>query len=417
MPANLDKVPILGTLHPDPAAMSNDPNDSPGWDQTKEDLLPYLRRLIVTIIVIGIALLLWELKSVMLLAFAAVLVAVALLAPTRLIQRYTSLGHRWALAIAGVLIVLFFALVLWLAWPSFLEQLERLVTRLTESLDQLETIFGITLPEAAQEIATAISGAIDQIWSTVVSVAGGIVNVVAMLILVVFSGVYLAIDPGLYRRGLVLMFPKGWHQKIGHGLDETGRALRLWLQAQLLTMLVVGVMAGVGAAIIGLPAPLALGLIAGLTEFVPIIGPFVGALPAVLVAVGIDSETLIWTIALYTLVQQIEANVVTPVLQRRIVSIPPVLLLLSFVGLGSIFGVLGIIVAAPLSIAIFILVREFYIGDLLSEREHLNAIGSPEREPRRRRRRRRRKPQTRQSTPIGDDAGQTSEAGSSTDDN
>lgn len=383
--------------------MSDDQSDSTGWDQTKEDLLPYLRRLIVTIIVIGMALLLWELKAVMLLAFAAVLVAVALLAPTKLIQRYTSLGHRWALTVAGVLIVLIFAFVFWLAWPSFLEQLERLVTRLTESLDQLETVFGVTLPEAAQEIATAISGAIDQIWSTVVTVAGGIVNVVAMLILVVFSGVYLAIDPGLYRRGLVLMFPRGWHQKIGHGLDETGSALRRWLQAQLLTMLVVGLMVGIGAAIIGLPAPLALGLIAGLTEFVPIIGPFVGALPGVLVAVGIDSQTLIWALILYILVQQLEANIVTPVLQRRIVSIPPVLLLLSFVGLGSIFGVLGIIVAAPLTIAIFILVREFYVGDLLSEREHLNEIKSREQQ-RPRRRKRRRRPRSKNATPGGDSA-------------
>ncbi|MHA1559822.1 MAG: AI-2E family transporter [Alphaproteobacteria bacterium] len=371
--------------------MSEDPNSSPTWEQTKQDLLPYLRRLIVTIVVVAIALLVWELKSVLLLAFASVLVAVALLALTRLIQRFTSLGHRWALTIAGALIVAVFGLVIWLAWPSFLDQLERLVTTLTESLDQLESIFGITLPDAAQEVVTAISGAIDQIWSTVVTVAGGVVSVIAMFILVVFSGVFLAIDPGLYRKGLVLMFPIGWHQKVGHGLDETGRGLRLWLQAQLLTMVVVGLMAGVGAAIIGLPAPLALGLIAGLTEFVPIIGPFIGAFPAVLVAVGIDGQTLVWTLVLYVVIQQIEANLITPILQRRIVSIPPVLLLLSFVGLGSIFGMLGIVVAAPLTIAIFILVREFYVGDLLSEREHLNRLGGPPKDSQRRRRRRRRR--------------------------
>lgn len=401
---NIDRVTIRRVRSQKPNVMSEDPNSSPTWEQTKQDLLPYLRRLIVTIAVIALALLLWELKSVLLLAFAAVLVSVALLAPTHLIQRYTSLGHRWALAFAGALIVLVFGFVIWLAWPSFLDQLERLVTRLTESLDQLETIFGITVPEAAQEIATAISAAIDQIWSTVVTVAGGIVSVVAMLVLVVFSGVFLAIDPGLYRRGLVLMFPKGWHQKIGHGLDETGRGLRLWLQAQLLTMLVVGLMAGAGAAIIGLPAPLALGLIAGLTEFVPIIGPFIGALPAVLVAVGIDGQTLVWTLVLYVVIQQIEANLITPVLQRRIVSIPPVLLLLSFVGLGSIFGVLGIVVAAPLTIAIFILVREFYVGDLLSEREHLNRLGGPPKDSQRRRRRRRRR-RRKKPHPTGDTSG------------
>lgn len=368
--------------------MTDEPEPPSAWDETKGDLLPYLRRLVVTIVVIAFALVLWELKEVLLLAFAAILVAVALLAMTRIIQRLVKLPHRWALAIAGIVILVVLGAVIWLAWPSFQEQLTRLVTRLTESLNELETIFGITLPEAAQEIANAISGAIDQIWSTFVTVAGGLVNVLATLVLVIFSGVFLAVDPGLYRRGLVLLFPKGWHHKIGHGLDETSRALRLWLQAQLLTMLIVGLMVGVGAAILGLPAPLALGLIAGLTEFVPIIGPFIGALPAVIVAVGMDTTMLIWTIILYTAVQQIEANIITPVLQRRIVSIPPVVLLLSFVALGSIFGVMGIIVAAPLSIAIFILVREFYVGDLLEEREHLSR--RPERPVRRRRRRRRR---------------------------
>lgn len=374
--------------------MSEDDNDRSAWDETKEDLLPYLRRLIVTVVVIALALLLWQLKNVVLLAFAAVLVAVLLQAATQLVQRVTKLGHRWALAIAGLIILLFLGTVIWLAWPAFQEQLTRLVTRLNESLRDIETTFGITLPDTAQQIADAISGAVDQIWSTVATIAGSVVNVVAMLILVIFSGVYLAVDPQLYRRGLVLLFPRGWHQKIGHGLDETGRALRLWLQAQLLTMVAVGLLDGIGAAILGLPAPLALGLIAGLTEFVPIIGPFIGAAPAVLVAIGMDGSTLIWTIVWYTLVQQLEANVITPVLQRRIVSIPPVVLLLSFLALGITFGALGVIVAAPATIALYVLVREFYVGDLLSERDQLSKMPEP-RTPRHRRRRRRhrRRPQ------------------------
>jgi predicted PurR-regulated permease PerM len=351
--------------------MEDDPNPPTGWAESREDLLPYLRRLIVTIVVIGLALLLWDLKEVLLLAFAAVLVAVALLALTRFIRKITRIGHRVALALACLVVVAIFALVIWLAWPSVQEQLGRLVARLTESLDQLDTVFGVTLPETAQEIANAISGAIDRIWSTVVTLAGGLLTVLTTLVIVLFSGVFLAVDPGLYRRGLVLLFPRGWHEKIEHGLDETGRALRLWLQAQLLAMIAVGVMVGLGTAAIGLPTPLALGLIAGITEFVPIIGPILGALPAILVAVGIDGPTLIWTVVLYVAVQQIEANLITPVLQRRIVSIPPVVLLLSFVALGGIFGALGIVVAAPLSIAIFVLVREFYVGDLLAERDQL----------------------------------------------
>src|SRR5215470_17783601 len=74
----------------------------PEWESTKEDLLPYLRRLIVTVIVIGVALLLWQLREVLLLAFAAVLVAVILLSLTKMVQRVTGLGHRVSLVIAGL---------------------------------------------------------------------------------------------------------------------------------------------------------------------------------------------------------------------------------------------------------------------------------------------------------------------------
>ncbi len=371
--------------------MSDEPEQPSAWDITKEDLLPYLRRLIVTIVVIALALLLWELKYVVLLAFAAILVAVLLLSLTRIVRRFTKLGHRWALALASLFLVVVLGTIGWLAWPSFQDQLSGLVTRITVSINDLQTTFGITLPSTAQEIANAISGAIDQVWAALAGIAGGIVNVLATLILVVFSGVYLAVSPDLYRRGLVLLFPRSWHPIIRHGLDETGRALGLWLQAQLLTMLAVGLLDGVGAAVLGLPAPLALGLIAALTEFVPIIGPFIGAAPAVLVALGMDGTTLIWTIVWYTAVQQIEANLITPVLQRRIVSIPPVVLLLSFVALGIVFGVIGVIVAAPLSIAIFVLVREFYVGELLSERDQL--AKPVDKAPTRRRRRRRRRSQ------------------------
>jgi predicted PurR-regulated permease PerM len=365
--------------------MEDDPNLPSGWDETKEDLLPYLRRLIVTIVVIALALLVWELKEVLLLAFAAVMVAVALLALTQFIRKITKLGHQLALAVACVIVVLILGVVIWLAWPAFQEQLNGLMTRLTDSIDQLQAVFGGALADNTQGIADTISNAVDQIWSTVITVAGGVLNVLTTLAVVLFSGVFLAADPGLYRRGLVMMFPRGWHEKITHGLNETGQALQLWLRAQLLTMTAVGTLVGLGTAAIGLPAPLALGLIAGITEFVPIVGPIIGAAPAVLVAVN-DGPTLIWTVLLYVGVQQVEANLITPVLQRSIVSIPPVLLLLSFVALGGIFGSLGIVVAAPLTIAIFILVREFYIGDLLSERDQLSKL--PLQKPARAKRRR-----------------------------
>lgn len=341
------------------------------WAETQADLLPYLRRLIVTIIVIAFALLLWQLKDVILLAFAAVLVAVLLLAVTGLVRKLTGLGHRVALTISGIVVFLFLGGIIWASWPTFQQQITGLFAQLTASVNEMEARFGIEVPSSTQDIAQAITGFVDRIWSSVLSVAGALLAVVTTLILVIFAGVFMAVDPSLYRRGLVLLFPRSWHHQVGRALDETGRGLQLWLRAQILAMVAVGLLVGIATWAIGLPSPLALGLIAGLTEFVPIIGPFVGALPALLVAFGIDTSTLIWTAVAYIAVQQIEANLITPLLQRRIVSLPPVVLLFSFVALGVMFGTLGIIVAAPLTIALYILVREFYVGELLSERDEI----------------------------------------------
>ena len=346
----------------------------PEWESTKEDLLPFLRRLIVTVIVIGVALLLWQLREVLLLAFAAVLVAVILLSLTKMVQRITGFGHRLSLAIGGLIAFAILGVAVWLSWPAFQTQLSDLIARLEVSLNEMESVFGIALPDNTEEITEAITGVVDRIWSTLVTIAGAVFSVGTTLVLVIFGGIYLAIDPSLYRSGLVILFPRSWHQRVTHALDETGTGLRLWLQAQLLAMLAVGLLVGLGTWAIGLPSPLALGLIAGLTEFVPIIGPFVGALPAVLLAFGIDTQMLIITVILYIVVQQVEANVITPLLQRRIVSTPPVLILFSFVALGALFGALGIVVAAPLTIAIYILVREVYIGDVLSERAQLGGL-------------------------------------------
>lgn len=344
----------------------------PSWQSHKGDLLPYLRRLIVTIVVLGLALLLWELRAVLLLAFASILVAIVLLAETRLVRRIIPLGHRGALSVAVTSTVILLGLVVWLAWPTIQDQLDNLVTRLTESVGEVEALLGVQLPESAQEIGEAITGVVNQVWSVLVTVAQALVTVVTTFVLVVFAGIFLAIDPATYERGLVLLFPKSWHETVRKAMTEAGRGLRLWLQAQILTMAIVGLLVGVGAWAIDLPSPLALGLIAALTEFVPIVGPFVGAAPAVLIAFSVDSSTLIWTLILYVAVQQLEGNLITPVMQRRVVSIPPVVLLFSFVALGLLFGVAGILVAAPLTIALYILVREFYVGELLGESAALN---------------------------------------------
>lgn len=307
------------------------------------------------------------LRDVWLIAFASVLVAVGLGAAAGRIRRWTRLGQKASLTIACLLVVTTLALAFFLAWPQIRTQLPNLVDRVVQAANEIEDAWGIQLPSTANELAETIGGMGDQLLSGVVLVVGTLVTVVTTFLLVLVAGTFIAAEPGRYRDGAVLLFPRAWHAKVRDAFDKVGDGLRLWLRAQLLAMLVVGLLTGLGAWAIGLPSPLALGLIAGLGEFVPIIGPFVAVLPALLIAFAEDTSLFLWTIALYVVVQQFESNLLTPMLQRRIVELPPVLFLFSLVALGIVFGIPGIVVAAPLSVSLYILIRELYVRDLLKE--------------------------------------------------
>jgi predicted PurR-regulated permease PerM len=108
-------------------------------------------------------------------------------------------------------------------------------------------------------------------------------------------------------------------------------------------------------------------LIAGLLEFVPFIGPVLGALPAILIASTIDGPTVLWTVLLFVVIQQLEANVIFPQLGRRMVSLPPALALFAILAAGVLFGPLGLLFGFPMAVVVFVLVKKLYVRETLGE--------------------------------------------------
>jgi predicted PurR-regulated permease PerM len=102
-----------------------------------------------------------------------------------------------------------------------------------------------------------------------------------------------------------------------------------------------------------LPSPLALGVIAGFAEFIPYAGPFIASIPALLVASALGWSEMVWTAIAYIAIQQFEGNVLLPMVQRRLLSIPPALILLSILSVGTLFGLAGVLLAAPISVIIY----------------------------------------------------------------
>lgn len=185
------------------------------------------------------------------------------------------------------------------------------------------------------------------------------------------AGIYLAAEPQSYRSGFLLLLPKSVRGTVGVALEKAAAALRLWLLGQFIAMILVGVLTTAGLYLIGVRSALALGLFSALAEFIPIVGPVVSGVAAVLVALSQGGDTVLWVIALFIVVQQIEGNVVMPIVQRRTVELPPVLQIFALVVFGILFHLPGIVLGTPLAVVAYVAVKQLYVRDLLHEPVHV----------------------------------------------
>lgn len=327
--------------------------------KSNSDLADLAKRTLVVVAVIGIVALAIILRQLVLALFAAVLVAIFLFKSAELVGRKTHLGYRAGLALTCLTILVIAGVTVAFFWPFFQSQIPQLLEGVTEALDTLQDQLGITLPDNAQEMAGNLAGLASQVWGFLMSAVGALATAVSGFVLVAVAAIFFASDPKRYLDGVVGMLPPAARDSTRRALANLSDDLSNWMRAQLLGMILVGVLTGVGAWAIGLPQPLALGLFAGLGEMVPYVGPFVAALPALLVAFSEGGDLIWWTIGLYVIVQQAEGNLIMPLLQDRIADVPPVVMLFSLVAFGLLFGIVGIILAAPLTVAAHSLAKAF----------------------------------------------------------
>jgi predicted PurR-regulated permease PerM len=308
----------------------------------------------------------WLLLDVILLALAAVLFAVALNGLSSQIAQRSGMSYGLALTVVSFAILGLLVAVVILFGTQLVAQLMLLAEQLPASLEALQKRFGVVL-----SMGDLAEGPLSDLGKTLVGqfarIGGVLMSGIATLVFILVASVYIAVNPSLYRRGMLALVPPRLRARMDEVFDTTSNAWSRWFGAQLLAMLIVAVLVGIGTSLIGLPAPLALGLIAGLLEFIPIVGSFLGALPALLFAFSQGGEAVWWTLALFVGVQQLESNVISPILQQRIVSLPPALLLFAIVAAGTLLGPVGVFLAAPLTILAYILLVTFYVRGALGE--------------------------------------------------
>lgn len=322
-----------------------------------------VRAVFITIGGVTLALTLWTIADVLLLVFGSILVAVLLHTIAAPLRRFFTGGA--ALGVAGLLLLLFLAGSVVLFGSQISTQLSELSTQIPSAVEKLEEIPGFQ--NSWRQLREQIGSSAGSLLKNLTNFALTAVSAAANAVLLIIAGVFLALQPERYREGAVLLFPPTKREAIDKTLGLTGKALRQWLLGQLIAMLLVGFLMWIALTIAGLPSAAALALIAALAEFVPLIGPIAAGIPPLLVAFGQGGYTVLWTLLAVVAVQQIESNMIMPLIQRRMVSLPPVLTLFSVLAFGGIFGLPGLLLATPLTVAGFVAVKVLYLRETLGE--------------------------------------------------
>jgi predicted PurR-regulated permease PerM len=329
----------------------------------------YTRRVLITIVLLALTYFVWRVSDVLILVFAAALLAVLLRALANLISRLTHLHMRWAFIVAIVLVASLVASFIVLFGSQIGGQIAQVVDRLPAAIDAVGRQFGI--PEASGELRKAASSS-GSTGTSLLTRAAGIgytaVGGLTDVVLVAIASIYLASDPTLYQKGAVKLLPSNQHARVLDALDVAGNALRLWFGGQIVSMIIVGIVSGLAYWWIGLPSPLALAIIAAVTNFVPFLGPIIGAVPAFIFAFATDLESVLWTLGAVVVIQQIEGNIITPFVQQRAVSLPPVVILFAIVIFGLLFGLPGVLLAVPLAVTVSVLIKKLWVRQTLGER-------------------------------------------------
>jgi predicted PurR-regulated permease PerM len=338
--------------------MTSEAHDTPGPT-------PFSRRLLATTLAVAVVVLIWRMSDLLVLAFGGVVLAVALRALANTLEDGLRVPRRWSLLAALLLIGLALGAVAWVVGDPLAEQLSRLRERLPAATEAvMKWVHGHRLGQFGLQIwqdATADGPPLSRLAGVATLTLGLLGNLALILIM----AVYLAAGPDIYRKGLVRLLPVAWRTEVDEALKESAAALRRWLLGQSISMLFVGVTTTLGLWSLGIALPLAVGLISGLLAFIPFFGALAGALLAVVLAFIEGPQPALYVALLCVAIQQVEGHVLSPLVQKWAVELPPVLAIVAAVVFGALFGLVGVLFATPMMVVALTLIRRLYVEEFL----------------------------------------------------
>lgn len=321
----------------------------------------YPKRVLFAAAVAAGAVLVWQLADVLVLTFGAVVIAAIVRGLARRFEGRFGLLTRTSGILSALSIFALVGLTFWLVGGALTDQIGQLRERIPQAwaaasdwLDDhaLGRQF-LRLVDETRESGLSGSG--------VAGVAGTALGALGSALLMIIVGIYFALDPDLYRKGLLELTPPAYRPRSGDALTASGQALSRWLLGQSASMAFLGASTALGLWLLDIPLALTLGFITALLAFVPFFGAIAAGVLSVLMAFTVGPEKALYVAVLFLALQQLEEYLLQPAVQRWAVAMPPVLTMLSAVIFGILFGTVGVIFATPMMVIVMVLVRKLYI--------------------------------------------------------
>lgn len=319
---------------------------------------------------------LWQIRQLLLLLFTAIVLATSL---NILVENFQQRGIKRSYAVLLSMASLIGVTIsfIWIVIPPFIDQFQQLALLVPQGIEKLNTWIDllserldprlINLLPDTEELSRQLQPVIQQFLGGGLSFFYTSLGVLLGIFLLLAITLMLLADPKPYRRGFIRLFPAFYRRRVDEILDLCSEGLQGWLVGILFNMAVIAVLSFIGLLILGIPLALSQAMLAGVLTFIPNIGPTLSVLSPMAIALLDAPWKPLAVLILYIIIQQIESNLLTPIVMAQQVSLLPVVTLLSQVFFATFFGFLGLFLALPLTIVGQIWFKEVIIIDILDK--------------------------------------------------
>ncbi|MFP4008404.1 MAG: AI-2E family transporter [Spirulinaceae cyanobacterium] len=316
---------------------------------------------------------LWQLQQLLLLIFCAVVLATALNRLVLWFQR-RKLARNSAVWLTLIFCLLFAILFVWLVIPPFFEQFQRLLELIPRAFKRLSLEIAILenrlppfvpdLPNLAQ-VTAQLPPLITNILGNFLTIFSTSFNTLLQFLLVLVLTLMMLFSPQPYRQGFLRLFPSFYRRRADYILTQSEIALGNWLSGMVINCLFIGIASGLGLWLLRVPLVLVHALLAGVLNFIPNIGPLLSAIFPVTIALLDDPWKIIAVLILYFAIQNIESYWLSPTVMANKVSLLPAVTLTAQIFFAKTFGLLGLMLALPLTVVAKTWIEEVLFQDIL----------------------------------------------------